>query len=180
MSCGWRADNACSHLGYCLDAVPLGWAERGIYAWYSLCLRVLSTYSSHWCQHGSKKLDPVVLISCTKEFQGKISSQSPKTTFREHLCPFPLSYVLDLVSQCIKSHSSYFPLPGRLDASMQFDSNLLANSSRCTEQTQLSSKYEIQSSRWGRLCMDFSLPKECLYPVPRLKRAPAPPSPDMA
>lgn len=65
---------------------------------------------------------------------------------------------------------------------MQFDSNLLANLSSCTEQTRLSSKHEIQISRWGRLCMDFSLPKKCLYPVPRLKRAPPPPfaSPDTA
>lgn len=69
---------------------------------------MLSTYSSHWCQRGSNKRGPVVLISCTKEFQGKIYSQSPKITFREHLCPFPLRFVLDSVSPSTSTTSVSF------------------------------------------------------------------------
>lgn len=79
-----------------------GWEQKG-----DLCLVFTLSPGAEYLQFSLmsawvKELDPVVLISCTKKFQGKISSQSPKTTFREHLRPFPLSFVLDLVSQCIK------------------------------------------------------------------------------
>lgn len=67
-------------------------------------------------------------------------------------------------SQHIEYICFLLPLPGGLDAPIQFHTDLLAKLPRCTEWTQLSSKYKIQPSLWVSFAWTSPSPKNAFIP----------------